>query len=160
MENWEKQWADVLRYERAQVEDDANKTAIGRAAARSGAALALALSVLVPLATDGPSLTDFKVVSTNLATVLAVIFGFSSAVCLGSLWWIGYLVLARSRFKKARTRPVLPPQRLDAAELVASIERLDDPPDYRERDVDAALEFGWKPGVAAPPDFPEAPPRD
>ena len=155
LENWEKQWADVLRYERAKVQDDANKAAVARAAARSGAALALAISVLIPLATDAQALAEYEVGSTNLGTVLSMIFGFTSAVCLGSLWWVGYLVVARARFKKARTRPVLPPKRLDAGQLVASIERLDDPPYYRERDVDAELGFGWKPGVASPPELPE-----
>ena len=129
--------------------------AIGRAAARSGASLALAVSVLVPLATDAEALTAFKVGSTNLATVLSMIFGFSCAVCLGSVWWAGHLFVARTRFKKARTRPALPPERLDATQLMASIERLDDPPYYRERDVDAELDFGWKAGIASPPDVSE-----
>lgn len=158
LENWEKQWADVLRYERAKVQDDANKAAIGRAATRSGAALALAVSVLIPLATDTQALAEYDMGPTDLRSGLLILFGFSSAVCLASLWWVGYLVVARIRFKKSRTRPLLPPERLDATQLVASIEHLDDPLYYRERDVDADLSFGWKQGVASPPDPPELSP--
>lgn len=151
LENWEKQYADVLRYERAKVEDDANKAAVRRALARSGASLALALSALIPVATNASDLQEIGDGATTVGNGLILLGGISLATCAASAWWAGYLLLLRAKFRKARTRPLLPPERLDARVIVAIIESTADVPYYRERDIDPDLGFGWKPGVAPAP---------
>lgn len=151
LENWEKQYADVLRYERAHVQDDANRAAFQRALTRSGAALGIALSALVPVVTNSADLQRIGEGPSTPGNGLALLGGLSLATCGASIWWAGYLAVMRRRFKKARTRPQLPPERFDARQLAAIIESPDDVPYYRERDVDPGLRFGWKPGEAPPP---------
>lgn len=160
LENWEKQFADVLRYERAQVQDDANKAARGRAWTRSGAALALAVTALSPVATNSADLQKIGEGPTNLGNGLTLLGGLSLATCVASIWWAGYLTVLRRRFEKARTAPKLPPERLDARQVVAIIESPADVPYYRERDIDPGDRFGWKPGEATPPQMQDDPPPE
>lgn len=87
LENWEKQFADVLRYERAKVEDDANRAAYRRALTRSGAALALAVTALSPVATNSADLQKIGVGPTNLGNGLTLLGGLSLATCVASVWW-------------------------------------------------------------------------
>ena len=91
LENWEKQYADVLRYERAQVLDDANKAAFRRALTRSGAALGVALSALVPVATNSADLQRIGDGPSTVGNGLALLGGLSLATCGASIWWAGYL---------------------------------------------------------------------
>lgn len=151
LENWEKQWADVLRYERAKVQDDANLATIRRALTRAGACLALAVSLLAPVVTDGDSLRDAQFGLFSLRDVALVAATTSAVVMISSMWYAAHVFMARRRFKKSRTRPLKPPERLDAVQLVASLTHEGDPLYYRERDVDPGTAFGWKHGFPLPP---------
>ena len=154
LENWEKQWADVLRYERAKVQDDADKATIRRALTRAGAALAFGTSMLLPAVTDVATLRDTTLGDLNLREILLSAGTASLALVAASLWYANNVWLHRRRFLKSRTRPLEPPERLDAVELLASLLHEGDPLYYRERDVDPAMDFGWKQGYPMPPEPP------
>ena len=156
LENWEKQWADVLRYERAKVQDDADLATLRRALARAGACLALSLSLLLPVITDREALQASQLGSLTLREVALMASAISITVMLSSLWYAGHILLRRRRFRKSRTRPLLPPERLDAVQLLSSITHEGDPLYYRERDVDpeediSRATFGWRKGFPPPP---------
>ncbi len=79
-----------------------------------------------------------------------------ATVMLASLWYAGHVFMRRLRFRKSRTRPLLPPERLDASELLSSITHEGDPLYYRDCDVDPEehpkkTAFGWKDGFPPPP---------
>jgi hypothetical protein len=151
LENWEKQWADVLRYERAKVQDDANLATIRRALTRSFAALALSASLFIPALTDPVPLAEPVLWSIAARDILIIGGSISLTVTGASMWYAGHEWLARRRFKKSRTRPLLPPERLDAVQLLKSLEVESNPLYYRERDVAAELDFGWRSGSPEPP---------
>jgi hypothetical protein len=73
-------------------------------------------------------------------------------VTISSLWYAGHLAMTRYRFRKSRTRPLLPPTRLDAVQVLSSLTVNGDPLYYRERDVDEDLGFGWRNGFPPPPE--------
>lgn len=156
LENWEKQWTDVLRYERAKVQDDANLATLRRALTRAGACLALSLSLLLPIITDGEALGASRFGSLTLREIALMASTVAMTVMLSSLWYAGHILLKRQRFRKSRTRPLLPPERLDAVQLLSSLIHEGDPLYYRERDVDpeedaSKLTFGWRRGLPPPP---------
>jgi hypothetical protein len=147
LENWEKQWADVLRYERAKVQDDADLATIRRALTRAGASFALASSLVIPVVTDGAALAIAVIGPLTAREYLLIGAALSMSLCATSLWHAWQTALRRRMLKKARTRPLLPPERLDATQVLANIEELGNPPYYRERDVDPELGFGWHEGA-------------
>lgn len=152
LENWEKQWVDVLRYERAKVQDDADAATIRRALTRAGAGFAMTVSAALPVASDAPKLQAVSVGSTDLAGMLVALAAASAMLSLASLWYAAHVAVLRRRFEKGRTRPLLPPERLDATQLLATLETYGDPLYYRERDADPDMDFGWKSGLASPPE--------
>lgn len=154
LENWEKQWADVLRYERAQVQDDADMASFRRALTRAGAALAFAFSLFIPVFTDPVPLSENSFGSLSLREVLLVAATISTVLSIASLWYAGHLWAMRRRSRKSRTRPLEPPERLDVVQLLKSLEVEGNPLYYRERDVAPGLGFGWKSGS---PDTPQPP---
>lgn len=97
LENWEKQWADVLRYERAKVQDDADLATQRRALARAGASLALAVSLLAPVLTDSATLAESKLGTLTLREVALLAGAFSASVMVSSLWYAGHIWLLRRR---------------------------------------------------------------
>ena len=99
LENWEKQWADVLRYERAKVKDDADSATLKRALTRSGASLAVAISLYVPLVTDGPALEQGELGSLSIRDLVLVGGTASAFLCLASVWYAVHVELARRRFR-------------------------------------------------------------
>lgn len=157
LENWEKQWADVLRYERAKVQDDANLATIRRALTRAFAALGLSASLFIPALTD-PIPLEVKALGVMAVRDILVIGGsVSITITAASLWYAGREWSLRRKFKRSRTRPLLPPERLDAVQLLKSLEVEGNPLYYRERDVAAELDFGWRTGSPKRPK-PEADP--
>lgn len=152
LENWEKQWADVLRYERAVAQDDANLATIRRALTRAGASLALAISLFLAAITDVATLMTAQLGSLSLRDLCLLLAGVSATVMISSLWYAGHLAMTRYRFRKSRTGPLLPPTRLDAVQILSSLTRNGDPLYYRERDVDEELGFGWRHGFPSPPE--------
>lgn len=151
LENWEKQWADVLRYERAKGEDKANTAAIGGALGRSLAFFALGLSAFVPAVTDPEPLAVLLFELITLREALLMIGTASIMVTVASLSHALSTWVARQASRKSRTQPQLPPVQLDAVQLLSSLEAEGDPLYYRERDVAADMDFGWKLGKADPP---------
>ncbi len=156
LENWEKQWADVLRHERAKVQDDADMATLRRALTRAGACLALGLSIVFPIVTDSDSLQASRVGTFTLRELSLMGAVMCGTVMIASLWYAGHVFMRRLRFRKSRTRPLLPPERLDASQLLSSITLEGDPLYYRERDVDPEehpkkTTFGWKDGFPPPP---------
>lgn len=151
LENWEKQWADVLRYERAKVQDDADLATLRRALTRAGASLAFASALIIPVFTDPVPLSVGSLGSLSLREILLIVATISAALTITSLWYAGHIWVIRRRFRKSRTRPIEPPERLDAVQLLTSLEVEGNPLYYRERDVAPGLQFGWKTGSPEPP---------
>jgi len=155
LENWEKQSIDVIRYERAKERDDSDIAGYRRALTRSGASSALAVSAIVPVWTNPGELAQIGAGPTNVGTALVMLGGPSAATGVASLWWAGRLFAQHRRFTRARTRPALPPRRLDAHEVLSIIERNTPVPYYREHDADVEADLGWRTALPPPLDFPD-----
>lgn len=153
LENLEKQWLDVVRYERAKTKDEENKATFQRALARAATSLALAAGLMVPILTTDPAVIGNRWFwGLTIRDFLLVSGSMSIAGVIASLWWAGHIQVVRYHYRNSRTTPLAPPSRLTAVDMLASLENEGNPLYYMERDLNPDSKiFGWQPGMPPPP---------